>query len=435
MKVAVIGTGRVGLPFALSLMDVGVSVMGVDLDPRIRQAVNVDREMPFHEPGFDELLSSGKLHIVASVAEAADCDCFVVTVGTPLLAHIETDLSLVTNVITSLCERLRPGQLIVMRSTTAPRTTQYVASLIETRTRLKVGKDVFLACCPERIVEGKAREELRSLPQIVGADDPASAQKAEWLFSQLGVETMHCNWATAELVKLFCNVSRYAYFGIINALAMVALDQGVEPHEVMELANHKYPRKLVGKPGFTAGTCLRKDFGMLAENYWSGGLLTEIWRVNESLPKFLVDQARRHCGKLQGKRVVVLGYTFKGDADDIRDSLAPKLIRYLQREAPATIVVSDPFITGDQVERVPGLVFTPDLDEALAGADLVVIATNHSLYARSSEKILSAALDSGAKVVDIWNICGQGRVLIDEHSLAAQTLLKVRRSTGRGVAA
>lgn len=435
MKVAVIGTGRVGLPFALSLMDAGVQVMGVDLDPRVRQAVNVDRVMPFREPGYDELLSSGKLHIAATLAEAAHCDYFIVTVGTPLLAHIETDLSLVTSVITGLCEQLRAGQTIIMRSTTAPRTTQYVASLIETRTNFKVGKDVFLACCPERIVEGKAREELPTLPQIVGADDPASSQHAERLFSQLGVETLHCNWATAELVKLFCNVSRYAYFSIINALSMVALDQGVEPHEVMELANYNYPRKLVGKPGFTAGTCLRKDFGMLAENYWSGGLLTEIWRVNESLPKYLVDHARAHCGKLQGKRVVVLGYTFKGDADDIRDSLAPKLIRYLQREAPATIVVSDPFITAQQVEHVPGLVFTADLDAALAGADLVMIAANHSLYAKSSEKILDAARRSGARIVDIWNICGQGRVLIDQQTMAAQTLLKVRRPAQRGVAA
>jgi UDP-N-acetyl-D-mannosaminuronate dehydrogenase len=174
---------------------------------------------------------------------------------------------------------------------------------------------------------------------------------------------------------------------------------------------------------------------MLAENYWSGGLLTEIWRVNESLPKYLVDHARAHCGKLQGKRIVVLGYTFKGDADDIRDSLAPKLIRYLQREAPATIVVSDPFITAQQVEQVPGLVFTADLDAALAGADLVMIAANHSVYAKSREKILDAASRSGARVVDIWNICGQSRVLIDQQTLAAQTLLKVRRPSQRGVAA
>lgn len=428
MKVAVIGTGRVGLPLALSLVDAGVDVVGVDLDERIRTAVNVNRVMPFEEPGYDELIRSGKLKISGKVADAADCDYFVVTVGTPVRQHIETDLSYVTNVISSLCEFLSAGQTVILRSTTAPRTTSYVAGLIETRTELKVGRDVMLACCPERIVEGKAREELTRLPQIVGARDARSAQAAEKLFRQLGVDTLHCNYTTAELVKLFCNASRYAYFGVINALAMMALDLGVEPHEVIELANHEYPRKLHGRPGFTAGTCLRKDFGMLAESYWCGNFLTEMWRVNESMPKYLVDLARKRYGPLCGKRVAVLGYTFKADADDVRDSLAPKLVRYLQREAPAKIVVTDPFITADSVEAVPGLEFTADFETALAAADVVFIAMNHSVYGQQSQKIMDAVRLYGVKVVDIWNTCGKARVAFDEEVLGAQNTHDLRRS-------
>jgi UDP-N-acetyl-D-mannosaminuronic acid dehydrogenase len=428
MKVAVIGTGRVGLPLALSLVDAGVHVLGVDLSERVRHAINVERRMPFDEPGYDELAASGKLHITGDLRDAADCDYFIVTVGTPLLAHIETDLSYVTKVIESLCEFLSPGQTIIMRSTTAPKTTAYVAGLIETRTFLKVGRDVHLACCPERIVEGKAREELSKLPQVIGTEDAASAAAAERLFQSLGAEPMHCNWATAELVKLFCNVSRYAYFGIINALSMIALDQGVEPLEVIELANRDYPRKLHGKPGFTAGTCLRKDFGMLAENYWSGGFLTEMWRINESLPKYLVDLATRRYGSLHGKRVAVLGYSFKRDADDVRDSLAPKLVRYLQRETPAKIVVSDPYLTAEQIEPCTGVEFTPCLDTALKDAEFVLIATNHSLYSREREKILDAARLHGARVVDIWDCCGQGLVTFDEESLGAQTAIKICRT-------
>jgi UDP-N-acetyl-D-mannosaminuronate dehydrogenase len=152
-----------------------------------------------------------------------------------------------------------------------------------------------------------------------------------------------------------------------------------------------------------------------------------MWRVNESLPKYLVDLAGRRYGSLQGRRVGVLGYTFKSDADDIRDSLAPKLIRYLQREAPARIVVSDPFIGPEQVERVDGLEFTPDFEAALAGVDLVFIATNHSLYAEQAHKIVDAARLYGVKVVDIWNICGQSRVTFDEESLLSQATLHLRR--------
>jgi UDP-N-acetyl-D-mannosaminuronic acid dehydrogenase len=427
MKVAVIGTGRVGLPLALSLIDSGVSVLGVDLDERVRRAVNVERVMPFAEPGYDELVRSGKLTITPNIRDAADCDYFIVTVGTPLLPHIETDLSHVTAVVSSLCQFLSAGQTVILRSTTAPRTTAYVAALIERDTHLKVGRDVMLACCPERIVEGNAREELKTLPQIVGAQDARSAQAAERLFRALGVETLHCNYATAELVKLFCNVSRYAYFGVVNALAMMALDQGAEPHEVIALANHEYPRKMHGNPGFTAGTCLRKDFGMLAETYWSGNFLTEMWRVNESLPKYLVDLARRRYGSLQGRRVAVLGYTFKRDADDIRDSLAAKLVRYLHREAPANIIISDPFITADRIEPLPGIEFTSDLETALAGADFVFIATNHSLYAQHGQKIVDAALHHGARIVDIWNVCGQDRVAFGEESLPVKATLDLRR--------
>jgi UDP-N-acetyl-D-mannosaminuronic acid dehydrogenase len=178
-----------------------------------------------------------------------------------------------------------------MRSTTAPHTTEYVRKLLERNSDCRVGEDVFLACCPERILEGKAREELFSLPQIIGTEDPKSAARAEDLFSILGVETLHCNFITAELVKLFNNVSRYAYFAIANVLSMIAIDYDAEPYEILRLTNHKYPRPITSKPGFSAGTCLRKDFGMLSEAYWSADILVSSWRINETMPKFLVDAA------------------------------------------------------------------------------------------------------------------------------------------------
>jgi UDP-N-acetyl-D-mannosaminuronic acid dehydrogenase len=427
MKVAVIGTGRVGLPLSLSLVGAGVDVVGVDLDPRIRQAVNVDRVMPFREPGFDELVRSGKLHITEHVADVRDADYFVVTVGTPLLQHIETDLSAVTKVILSLCPLLARGQTIIMRSTTAPRTTQYVAELIESHTKFKVGKDIMLACCPERIVEGKAHEELRTLPQIIGAQDSASAHSAALLFQRLGVETLPCDYLTAELVKLFCNVSRYAYFGVINGLAMIAMDLGVEPLEIIDLANRGYPRKLQGKPGFTAGTCLRKDFGMLAESYWAGGFLTEMWRLNEALPKYLVEAARKRYGSLRHKRVAVLGYTFKCDTDDVRDSLAPKLVRYLQRETPACITVTDPFIAADAVEQVPGVTFTAEVETAVRDAEFIFVATNHGLYTRKRDLIVQAVREGRSRVIDIWNVCGQGRVFLDRSSTTSAAIINLHQ--------
>lgn len=412
MKIAVVGTGRVGLPLALAFAESGAEVVGFDLNEDLRKSVNEDREMPFLEPGFEEVLKSGKLRIHADIDGVEEVDYFIVTVGTPLLHHIETDLAAVTRVITELGAKIRPGQTVIMRSTTAPNTTRYVQKLLERHSGYTVGKEIFLACCPERILEGKAREELSELPQIVGTEDAESAKSAEALFKLLGVEVLHCDFCTAELVKLFNNVSRYAYFAIANVLSMIAIDYGAEPYEILRLTNHKYPRPISSRPGFTAGTCLRKDFGMLSEAYWSSDILVSSWRINESMPKFLVEAAKKHWGSLSECRVAVLGYSFKRDADDVRDTLSDKLLRYLHRECPRSLVLHDHLIPPDSFTPLQGLEFTADLDAALDGADLVMIATNHTLYTERKAEILARVERGEARVVDIWDALGTGRVFL-----------------------
>lgn len=416
MKVAVIGTGRVGLPFALSLVEAGAEVVGVDIDPEIRKAVNEERGMPFHEPGFEQVLASGKLRVTERIDQAGDVDYFVVTVGTPLLHHIETDLSAVTRVVAEIAAIAREGQCIIMRSTTAPRTTSYVKRQLAAGTGLQVGPQLHLACCPERIVEGKAHQELRSLPQVVGTEDAESARAAEKLFSLLGVEVLHADYITAELVKLSNNVARYAYFATVNVLAMIAMEYGAEPHEVLRLTNHEYPRPVMGTPGFTAGTCLRKDFGMLSEAYWSGDILIESWRINESMPKFMVEQAKRRFGDLATERVAVLGYSFKKDTDDVRDSLSAKLLRYLQRECPAELYVHDPHVVESDIEPLHGLRVLPDLDAVLSSATMLFVATNHSEYSERRADILAAVESGKLKVVDLWNCLGATAVFLPKES-------------------
>ncbi len=412
MKIAVIGTGRVGLPLALTFAESGADVIGIDINSEIRQAVNVDKSMPFLEPGFEDILQSGKLQIRESIDDVEDIDYFVVTVGTPLLQHIETDLTAVTRVIKELGTKIRRGQTVVMRSTTAPHTTQYVKKRLEGASGFEVGKDIFLACCPERILEGKAKEELLALPQIVGTEDEGSRESADALFRTLGVEVLHCNYITAELVKLFNNVSRYAYFAIANVLAMIAIDYEAEPYEILRLTNHNYPRPITSKPGFTAGTCLRKDFGMLSEAYWSADILVSAWRINESMPKFLVEAAKGRWGDLSELKITVLGYSFKRDADDVRDTLSDKVLRYLHRECPQKLVLHDHLIPQDGVPEMMDLTFTNDLSEAVSGADLIVIATNHSLYSEQREMLLGRVENHGCRIVDIWDSLGTGSVLL-----------------------
>lgn len=413
MKIAVIGTGRVGLPLALSFVEAGADVVGIEINEDLRRSVNEDRVMPFLEPGFEDVLQSGKLTLREKLEDVSDIEYFVVTVGTPLLHHIETDLSAVTRVVTELATVMKPGQTLIMRSTTAPHTTDYVKRLLERNSGHRIGKDISLACCPERILEGKAREELFSLPQIIGTEDETSAQSAERLFSILGVETLHCNYITAELVKLFNNVSRYAYFAIANVLSMIAIDYEAEPYEILRLTNHKYPRPITSKPGFSAGTCLRKDFGMLSEAYWSADILVSSWRINETMPKFLVDSAHARWGDFDDLNIAVLGYSFKRDADDVRDTLTDKVLRYLHRTCPRKLILQDHMVEEDKVHKLQGMSFTQDLELAIADADLIVIATNHSLYTEKKAMILEQVKERQARVVDLWNSLETGHVFLD----------------------
>ncbi len=416
MKVAVIGTGRVGLPLALSFLESGVETVGVDINPSLREDVAVRKRMPFKEPGFEHLLEDPGLPMTDDVRKVGGADYYIVTVGTPLLQHLETDLTAVTRAIRRLCEVLKPGETIIMRSTTAPRTTAYVKNLIERESGLVVGEDVQLACCPERILEGRAREELFKLPQIIGTEDAASKEAADALFANLGVERLHCDFITAELVKLFNNTSRYAYFAVANALAMIAMEHDAEPHEILRLTNHDYPRPVTAKPGLTAGTCLRKDFGMISEAYWSADMLVQSWRINESLPKYLVDYVERNARPLKGLRVTVLGYTFKRDADDTRDSLAAKLIRYVLRASPKEVRVHDPFITEAQVDERGDVKFSTDLAASVDGADVIFVATNHSPY-DDAKDLVARSMAPGGCLVDVWNALGTGLVLVTKEKL------------------
>lgn len=419
--VCIVGTGRVGLPLGLSLLEVGVNVVGVDLDERLRDEVNNGR-MPFQEPGYDELIASKKLVLHAGPQEVVPRSAHVViTVGTPLHNHIETDLSQVQRVLEGLKECFRRDQTIILRSTVAPGTTAYVRKWIDRYTPFTVGEDIKLSFCPERIAEGVAYEELRSLPQICGAEDEASQDAAVALFGKLAPETFRTNFITAELVKLFNNISRYINFAVANQFALIADEFGANIYEARQLANHNYPRCNLAMPGFTAGTCLRKDFGMI--NEWSPypDMLLSAWKMNEFTPAMLVQQLKQRTS-LHDATVAVLGFTFKKDTDDIRDSLVPKLCRYIDRELPLELRVSDHHLPNPIPEpsaREPIANF--EVSEALKGADCVFVATNHTGYKEALHAVAQQQPETW--VADIWNVGG-----IDQIFYQAGSLLEKRAS-------
>jgi len=404
----VIGLGRVGLPLALCFADAGLSVLGVDKEGDRLSAVRSGR-MPFKEPGADELLSRVTLDLSAHAADAAQADAIVLTLGTPSFSHIEIDMGAIRSVLDDLLPVLRAGQLLVLRSTVAPGTTDFVAGYLEKHRGFKVGEDIFVAHVPERIAADKFLDEIGTLPCIVGGVGEASGERAARLFEHLGAPITQTTPVQAELAKIWTNILRYATFALPNLLMMDCERYGANVFDVIELINRDYPRGGIASPGLTAGTCLRKDFAFSEEKSTGPGMLLGVSRVHESVPLFLVDGVKRRLGSLRERRVAVLGLAFKRDTDDERDSLSHKLVRLLEREL-ADVAIHDPMVATP----------TAGFDEAVTGADVVIVATNHSAY--STPEALRAIAERAGEdclVVDPWNAFGAAQVFAYASEVAA----------------
>jgi UDP-N-acetyl-D-mannosaminuronic acid dehydrogenase len=414
--VSIIGLGRVGLPLALSFADRGLTVLGIDNDADRLGAIAAG-SMPFSETGCDELIArvhaSGRLELSDRVADAARADAIVITLGTPSFSHIEIDISDIRSALDDLLPVLEPGKLIVLRSTIAPGTTEFVAGYLEQRRGLRAGHDVYVAHAPERIAAGRFLEEIGTLPCIVGGVGEGSGERAAKLFEVFGAPIVQTSPVEAELAKIWTNILRYATFALPNLLMMDCEQYGANVFEVIDLINRDYPRGGIAQPGLTAGTCLRKDFAFSEERSHAPGMLLAVSRVNESVPLFLVEGCKRRLGegKLAGRKVAVLGLAFKRGTDDERDSLAHKLVRLLEREL-AVVAVHDPHVAG----------VTQPFEDAVDGAEVIVVATNHSEFETpQARRALVERAAGDCLIVDPWNCLGSGQVFAYATELAVLT--------------
>ncbi len=412
--VAVVGLGRIGLPLAISFADRGLRVLGIDKDRERLRAVR-DARMPFEEPGaqdaLDRVHAAGTLTVSDRVADAALADYIVITLGTPSLSHVEIDISDIRSALDDLLGHVRPGHTIALRSTIAPGTTEFVAGYLAKHRGFAIGEDVFVAHAPERIAAGRFFEEIQTLPCIIGGVGEESGARAGALFEIFGAPIVQTSPVQAELAKIWTNILRYANFALPNLLMMDCEQYGANVFEVIDLINRDYPRGGIASPGFTAGTCLRKDFAFSEERSNAPGMLLAVSRVNESVPLFLVEGMKRRLGSLNGRKIAVLGLAFKGNTDDERDSLAHKLVRLLEREL-ADVAVHDPRVATP----------TPPFEEAVAGAEAVVVAANHDEFRGSDPlRLIGALASSDALVVDPWNCFGAAQVFAYVSELSQLT--------------
>lgn len=404
-QIAIIGLGRVGLPLGLCFAEHGFQVYGIDNNAeRLGQLRR--GQMPFWEEGGEALL---KKHLGQGFRPTADytlvrqVETIVVTLGTPVDEYLSPVYAELETLLKQIREHLAVSQLLVLRSTVAPTSTEYLRRYIEANTSLRVGKDFFLAYCPERIAEGTALAELKEISQIVGALDDESRRRAVELFRVISPRVLETDATSAELAKLFCNMYRYIDFAMANEFWFIANQYGRNILEIVDLVNREYKRGGLKRPGLTSGPCLYKDGFFLVNKFPFTDLVSVAWKINETVPYFLIEQMKKEK-PLAGARVAVLGLAFKKNIDDDRNSLSHKAVKLLEAEG-CQVLVHDPYLR-------PG-----SLETLLPQADFVLIATAHDHYRDLRPARFHALLKSGAVVCDIWNLFGQGRVLYTREAM------------------
>ncbi|MFC2020392.1 nucleotide sugar dehydrogenase [Chloroflexota bacterium] len=394
--IGIIGLGYVGLPLAIAFSEAGFRTIGFDVQQQRVDLINEGKSYIANVSG--ESLSSVSadrlLEATADQSRLDEVDAICICVPTPLTKNKEPDLSHVINESEEISRRLKPGQLVVLESTTYPGTTREVVLPILEHSGLKVGSDFYLAFSPERADPGK-NYHIKNTPKIVGGIDSRSTKLAELLYQQVTeiVAPVSCP-EVAETAKVFENVFRSVNIALVNELAQLCERMGISVWEVIEAAATKpfgympfYPGPGVG------GHCIPIDPYYLANKARDYDFHTRFIElaaeINERMPYHVTSrimEALNTQGKsLSGARVLVLGVTYKKDVEDIRESPSLKIIQLLQQRG-AKVSYNDPNI---QTVQLPQDTLTSvDLtEECLSSTDCVVIATDHSCY--SLEQIVA----------------------------------------------
>lgn len=383
-KICIVGgCGHVGLPLGLVLADRGFDVTLLDINANAVGLINRGI-IPFQEEGAEELLKK-EINKNLFVTDNADVvriqDVVIFITGTPVDEHHNPKIHEVLNVVEKYLPLMNKEQLIVLRSTIYPGTTE----IIEQKLQKHFNTRPKLAFCPERILQGKGIEEIKNLPQIVSAVSDEAAKEASEIFSKVAPKIIRLEPIEAELSKLMLNTWRYLEFAIANQFYMMVEDKGLDFYKIFEAMKEDYPRaKNYCKPGLAAGPCLFKDTMQLSAFYRNQFFLGQsAMLVNEGLPNFLVSQLEKKLGSLKNKKVALLGMTFKANNDDIRESLSFKIKKELEFKL-ADVLPSDPYLKD-----------TYKLEDALSKCDAVILGVPHNEY-------LNLKIDK--PYVDCWNV-------------------------------
>lgn len=395
ITICILGLGRVGLPLATVFANRGVNVIGIDIDENKINLIK-NNKSPFYDPELQDSLEkafkSGNLVVKSNLKDNPSVDIIILTVGTPNTISNDVDYSQLYSALSEISNIDLNEKMVILRSTMPPKTTiEIILPFLENNSSLKVGKDFGLAMCPERILEGHAIKEINELPEIIGGVNQKSNDIASEVFKIINPkkEMLFTSPTGAELSKLFANIYRYISFALSNEFAIWAERFGVDASELIRIANHNYDRCNIPIPGFVGGPCLSKDGVFLDSNTTFTSIVSTAWKLNESVPKHIVNNIKNLAGGIFNKKITVLGIAFKAGSDDTRQSPSLKLVDLL-KSYHADVQVHDPYVKD-----------TLTLSQVLESPDVVIIATNHKEFLEAIPEIRK----SGCKLIyDVWSM-------------------------------
>ncbi len=385
-KVCVIGLGYIGLPMASTFANHGLQVTGVDNNQEVISTL-LNGGVHIREPGLlqlvSEALTSGRLKVSDTPVAA---DAFIIAVPTPFYEHEHgtyngqsfrrADMRAVTSATESIVAFLKPGNLVVLESTSPPRTTVSLVQPILERSGLKAGADFYLAYTPERVLPGKILQELTENARVIGGVDEASAQAGRDLYSTFAKgEIVLTDATTAEMVKLMENTYRDINIAIAMEFSRLADRFGVDAWEAISIAN-RHPRVKILSPGpGVGGHCISVDPWFLVEAAPDlAQLICAARYVNDEQPQHVVTLVKKALGEnLRGKRIAALGLAFKPDVDDLRESPAIKVATLLAEEG-ARVRAYEPYKPEADIREVS---MAAHLGEAIADAELIILLVGH----------------------------------------------------------
>ncbi len=376
------GAGHIGLPLSIVFANKGFDVSILDNN---KENLSLAKKgiMPFKEKDGEKNLKKAlkrKLKFYSQPSNFISGSTIIITVGTPVDEFLNPDMSQIKNCIDGLIPFLKNGQLIILRSTVYPGTSEWLFNYLNKK------KKCHVAFCHERVIQGYTFDEIEKLPQIIAASSKLAQKKATEIFDKISKKIVYCSLNEAEYSKLFSNAFRYSQFAVANEFYMLADKAGLNFNRIREITKQGYPRA-EGLPsaGFAAGPCLLKDTMQLlsiSRNNFSIGNSSML--VNEGLVLYLIDKLEKKFD-LKKKNIGLLGMSFKAECDDTRSSLSYKLKKFLIPKVK-NVYCTDPFVKTDN-----NLV---KLNFLLQKSDILILCVPHKKYQNLSIK--------NKELIDIW---------------------------------